>query len=984
MHSVTLQIRIVNANVLDFSNHLYITKNIVCEQLLNNSVAVILWHYNDNDISLLSTAAYALSFYHIPTIGINIRSSAFSQSKYQTFLRTSPPYSYEALVALYALEALGFRESVVVYVKDDIDALDFVVSFQNNLASFKINVQKYIEIDMRTDFNETVAGQFEEVTSNIIILFAKTDDAEQIFDILPIFSTAGKMCIVNELASYAPNVPTGTLSMRLSQDALSLLQNVLTTLGYRIRFFSNIEAVPPSNCPFLKTDDNKWISETGMKFYKELLLRNSEDEHSIEFDESGNCISAPFEITNIVDGEIRRIGSIDENHRIRLNEQKITWIGGGKKPQGITLPKHLRVVTTYDPPFVYTVPATEASECDTLGTKRIEEVEVYEFFRIGPWYPCVLNLNATTVIYCCAGYAIDLVSNLSLSEEAYHNDSVHTGFTFEIHLNESYGMVFLSDDGYVLSGMVGELDAETADLAVGGLTINPEREQYIDFSEPWLYHGIRILEKWRSRDSPMESFLQPMKTSLWGALLASVLIVGCVIYLLDLYSPFDRFSIVAEGESSLNLSGTLFHENPNERVNFGEAMWFVWGVLLNSGVCEKTPRSCSARVLGVVWCGFCMIMVASYTANLAAFLVLDQPEKGLTGITDPRLRNPAANFTFGTVLDTNTYQYFKRHIELSTMHRNMEPHNVRTASQAIQRLLNGTLDAFIWDSTRLEFEASRNCELRTRGTLFGRSAYGVGLQKNSPWTPHITNAILRLAENGKMEQLHSKWIISTKPTPCLPVEQKVPARLGFTNMRDVFVLVSGGIIVGVVLSSIEVSVGRRRITLIKRKALAQKYAKKWRVIAEERKLVSLSTSISSNDSFHCKHSECQIHLQRYNSQQFSMANDASKKAVASKSVQSATMQRTHRRKLIQTDLNFQEKSVRVFCSRCRSLVETRTYPVMGCFAYILAFIFITLFLWPCVPIACFLPCFADYVHICPNCGHRVGRYRRGAKPKFYV
>lgn len=30
-------------------------------------------------------------------------------------------------------------------------------------------------------------------------------------------------------------------------------------------------------------------------------------------------------------------------------------------------------------------------------------------------------------------------------------------------------------------------------------------------------------------------------------------------------------------------------------------------------------------------------MVASYTANLAAFLVLDQPEKGLTGVTDPRV-----------------------------------------------------------------------------------------------------------------------------------------------------------------------------------------------------------------------------------------------------------------------------------------------------------------------------------------------------------
>ena len=51
-----------------------------------------------------------------------------------------------------------------------------------------------------------------------------------------------------------------------------------------------------------------------------------------------------------------------------------------------------------------------------------------------------------------------------------------------------------------------------------------------------------------------------------------------------------------------------------------------------------TPRSFSARVLGMVWAGFAMIIVASYTANLAAFLVLDRPKTSLTGINDPRVK----------------------------------------------------------------------------------------------------------------------------------------------------------------------------------------------------------------------------------------------------------------------------------------------------------------------------------------------------------
>ncbi len=55
------------------------------------------------------------------------------------------------------------------------------------------------------------------------------------------------------------------------------------------------------------------------------------------------------------------------------------------------------------------------------------------------------------------------------------------------------------------------------------------------------------------------------------------------------------------------------------------------------------PRSFSARILGMVWAGFAMIIVASYTANLAAFLVLDRPEERITGINDPRVRTDDIN-----------------------------------------------------------------------------------------------------------------------------------------------------------------------------------------------------------------------------------------------------------------------------------------------------------------------------------------------------
>lgn len=129
------------------------------------------------------------------------------------------------------------------------------------------------------------------------------------------------------------------------------------------------------------------------------------------------------------------------------------------------------------------------------------------------------------------------------------------------------------------------------------------------------------------------------------------------------------------------------------------------------------PRSFSARILGMVWAGFAMIIVASYTANLAAFLVLDRPEERITGINDPRvcrvflqptlcafvvvwgiytslfvfclclplqLRNPSDKFIYATVKQSSVDIYFRRQVELSTMYRHMEKHNYESAAEAIQ------------------------------------------------------------------------------------------------------------------------------------------------------------------------------------------------------------------------------------------------------------------------------------------------------------
>ena len=69
---------------------------------------------------------------------------------------------------------------------------------------------------------------------------------------------------------------------------------------------------------------------------------------------------------------------------------------------------------------------------------------------------------------------------------------------------------------------LGELVKEEADLIVAPLTINPERAQVMEFSKPFKYQGITILQKRQPRASQLVSFLQPFKSTLWVLVLVSV------------------------------------------------------------------------------------------------------------------------------------------------------------------------------------------------------------------------------------------------------------------------------------------------------------------------------------------------------------------------------------------------------------------------------------------------------------------------------
>ncbi|CAL8248025.1 unnamed protein product [Merluccius merluccius] len=801
----------------------------VCEDLISNQVYAILVSHppQSNDHLTPTPVSYTAGFYRIPVVGLTTRMSIYSdKSIHLSFLRTVPPYSHQAQVWFDLMREFRWNH-IILIVSDDHEGraaqkrLETLLeeretktknrNFENlDQQSFDFRrgpkAEKVLLFSQDTNLTALLM-EAKDLEARVIILSASEDEAAAVYKAARHLNMTGSgyVWLVGEremTGKALSEAPDGLLGLQLINgknesahiaDAVSVVAQSLQELFEK----ENITE-PPRGCV-----GNTNIWRTGPLFKRVLMSAKYPDGLTgrIEFNDDGDRRFATYSILNYQQkpGRLVQVGVFNGSQVLMNAQRKIIWPGGEtEKPRGYQMSTRLKIVTIHQEPFVYVKPTKSDGTC---------REEHYICFLSGP-----APSGQPIVPQCCYGFCIDLLIKLAMN----------MNFTYEVHLvaDGKFGTQerVNNSNKKEWNGMMGELLSGLADMIVAPLTINNERAHYIEFSKPFKYQGLTILVKKEIPRSTLDSFMQPFQSTLWLLVGLSVHVVAVMLYLLDRFSPFGRFKVNSE-------------EEEEDALTLSSAMWFSWGVLLNSGIGEGAPRSFSARILGMVWAGFAMIIVASYTANLAAFLVLDRPEERITGINDPRLRNPSDKFIYATVKQSSVDIYFRRQVELSTMYRHMEKHNYESAAEAIQAVRDNKLHAFIWDSAVLEFEASQKCDLVTTGELFFRSGFGIGMRKDSPWKQNVSLAILSSHENGFMEDLDKTWV---RYQEC-DSRSNAPATLTFENMAGVFMLVAGGIVAGIFLIFIEIAYKRHKDARRKQMQLAFAAVNVWRKNLQDRK-----------------------------------------------------------------------------------------------------------------------------------------------------
>ena len=256
------------------------------------------------------------------------------------------------------------------------------------------------------------------------------------------------------------------------------------------------------------------------------------------------------------------------------------------------------------------------------------------------------------------------------------------------------------------------------------MTINYARESVIHFTKPYMNLGIGILFKLPSTmPTRLFSFMSPLDFDIWLYVLAAYILVSLTMFVVARFSPNEWRSshpcLVASNEQAPE------NQEMENQFSMANSFWFTIVTLMHQG-CDLNPKATSTRIIGAIWWFFTLILVSSYTANLAAFLTVERMITPIESVEDLATQSKIA---YGTLESGSTMTFF-RDSQIETyqkMWRFMENRPsvfVKTYDEGVQRVIEGNY-AFLMESTMLDFKVQRNCNLTQIGGLLDSKGYGI-------------------------------------------------------------------------------------------------------------------------------------------------------------------------------------------------------------------------------------------------------------------
>ncbi|KAH8272725.1 hypothetical protein KR026_006521, partial [Drosophila bipectinata] len=477
---------------------------------------------------------------------------------------------------------------------------------------------------------------------------------------------------------------------------------------------------------------------------------------------------------------------------------------------------------------------TDLAAWSSVGTLRLLNETISparRFFRIGtaesiPWSYLKRNERTGELVRdrngvpVWEGYCIDFIIRLAQK----------LNFEYEIVAPQTGHMGEVDDHGE-WDGVVGDLVRGETDFAIAALKMYSEREEVIDFLPPYYEQtGISIAIRKPVRRTSLFKFMTVLRLEVWLSIVAALIGTAIMIWFMDKYSPY----------SSRN--NRQAYPYPCREFTLRESFWFALTSFTPQGGGEA-PKAISGRMLVAAYWLFVVLMMATFTANLAAFLTVERMQTPVQSL-EQLARQSRINYT--VVRESDTHQYFiNMKFAEDTLYRMWKELALNASkdfkkfriwdypikeqyghillainsSQPVADAREGFANvdahenadyAFIHDSAEIKYEITRNCNLTEVGEVFAEQPYAVAVQQGSHLGDELSYAILELQKDRFFEELKAKYWNQSNLRNCPLSEDQEGITL--ESLGGVFIATLFGLVLAMITLGLEVLYYKRKKT----------------------------------------------------------------------------------------------------------------------------------------------------------------------------
>ncbi|XP_032869139.1 glutamate receptor ionotropic, NMDA 2B [Amblyraja radiata] len=702
----------------------------------------------------------------IPILGIHGGSSMIMADKDDSsmFFQFGPSIEQQASVMLNVMEEYDWYIFSIVtsYFPGYQEFVNKIRStIENSFVGWEM--EEVMSLDVSMDDGEVkIQNQLKKLQSPVILLFCTKDEATYIFQVAESVGLTGygyiwivPSTVTGNTDIILPEFPTGLISVSHDEWDYGLPARVrdgvaIITTAASSMLDERREIMEPKTSCYSVQERRAHQSNTLHRY----LMNVSFEGRNLSFSEDGYQMHPKLVIILLNKERLwEKVGTWEAK---RLAMKYHIWPRYYLFSESEEEDDHLSIVTLEEAPFVI------VENVDSLsGTCMRNTVPCRKHVK-----PINESEGGIYIKRCCKGFCIDILKKIAK----------YVKFTYDLYLvtNGKHGKKING----TWNGLVGEVVRKHAHMAVGSLTINEERSEVIDFSVPFIETGISVMVSRSNGTVSPSAFLEPFSADVWVMMFVMLLIVSAVaVFVFEYFSPVGYNRCLADGREPGGPSFTI-----------GKAIWLLWGLVFNNSVPVQNPKGTTSKIMVSVWAFFAVIFLASYTANLAAFMIQEEYVDQVSGLSDKKFQRPndfSPPFRFGTVPNGSTERNIRNNY--LEMHSYMTKYNQKSVLDALVSLKSGKLDAFIYDAAVLNYMAGRDegCKLVTIGSgkVFATTGYGIAIQKSSGWKRAVDLAILQLFGDGDMEELEAMWLTGI----CHNEKNEVmSSQLDVDNMAGVF------------------------------------------------------------------------------------------------------------------------------------------------------------------------------------------------------